>query len=54
MALACTPKTLRTGFKDLVKKPQAPVFIQYEFFVKSFAKRQAQGFQPKLDFQHES
>jgi hypothetical protein len=42
------------GFQDLVKNPQAPVFIQEEFFLKNFAKRQTQGLKPKLDFQHES
>ena len=26
--VGCAPKTLHTGFKDLMKKPQAPVFIR--------------------------
>ena len=38
MAVGCTPKTSHTGFKHLMKKAQAPVFIQREFWCFYFGR----------------
>ena len=50
-ALACTPKTLRTGIKDRGKKSQRRDSSNKMFFFGRVAKRQAQRFHPKLDLQ---
>ena len=38
MPVGCTPKTSHTGFKHLMKKAQAPAFIQREFLCFYFGR----------------